>query len=102
MGLQGPIHAKCSVVPLSPGVINEATLVVVVEVIFARDAFWNMSNLCVGYGLGTCGDYFLKKEAGWKQEGKVVPQDRGYKMLLTCVQRNGESDITYARRAKQK
>lgn len=56
----------------------------------------------MGYGLGTCGDYFLKKEAGWKQEGKVVPQDRGYKMLLTCVQRNGESDITYARRAKQK
>ena len=45
---------------------------------------------------------FSKKVTSWEQEeGKDVSQDREQKMLLSYVERSGESDIKYLRRGKK-
>ena len=63
------------------------------EVILQRIYYEIMCNLCVGYGLETFGDFF-KKVTSWKQEeGRDISQHKKYKMLLSHVERSGESDI---------
>lgn len=58
-------------------------------------------KLCVGYGLETFADLKKKKVTSWKQEeGKDISQNKKYKMLLSHVERSGESEILFLRRGK--